>query len=118
MPAQIQVRYSNPRRLGVSIDNSTNKREAGRSRFGASLWVTGGFREGCSRLSAALSRDRQFLWHHRKIADVAACYFAASRRGGGSDQRSAAASSAALASTQILPDTFSTCFQNGARVFR
>jgi hypothetical protein len=48
--------------------------------------------------------------------DSRALYFATSRRGGGADQRSAAASSVALASTQILPETFSTCFQNGARV--
>src|ERR1700733_12889259 len=33
-------------------------------------------------------------------------------------QRAAAASSAALASTQAAPEGFSTCFQNGARVFR
>lgn len=45
-------------------------------------------------------------------------HFAASRRGSGEDQRSAAASSAALASTQAVPATVSTCFQNGARVFR
>jgi hypothetical protein len=33
-------------------------------------------------------------------------------------QRSAAASSVAFASTQVAPLAFSTCFQNGARVFR
>src|SRR5262249_7835041 len=60
-------------------------------------------------------------------------YFAASCRGGGADQRSAAVSSEALASTQVfstqvlsppilsppvLSPTDSTCFQNGARVFK
>jgi len=45
-------------------------------------------------------------------------HFAASFRGSGADQRSAAESSTALASTQVFPVTFSTSFQNGARVFR
>ena len=58
-----------------------------------------------------------------ELAQIGALYFAASCRGGGMDQRSAAESSDALASTQVfssqaLSPTDSTCFQNGARVFR
>ena len=44
--------------------------------------------------------------------------YSAASRPGGFRQRSAAASSASLASTQAAPDLLSTCFQNGARVFR
>jgi AhpD family alkylhydroperoxidase len=53
---------------------------------------------------------------------IIADQFAASRFAGAGFQRSAALSSLALASIQILsallPPSFSTCFQNGARVLR
>ena len=42
----------------------------------------------------------------------------AARPAGGSSQRAASSSSVALASTQLAPSAYSTCFQNGARVLR
>src|ERR1700683_4818232 len=55
---------------------------------------------------------------HACAPEMTRSYLAASLRGGGADQRSAASSSAAFASTQVFPPAISTCFQNGARVFR
>ena len=44
--------------------------------------------------------------------------YSAASRPGALSQRAAAVSSASSASTQVRPAALSTCFQNGARVFR
>ncbi len=94
---------------------------------GTAAEVTAGFRDrelefqpgrhhpaadgGLHRRGAAEGQGRGRL-------NALAAHSAASSRRGGAVQRAAALSSACFASTQLFAPARSTCFQNGARVFR
>ena len=67
---------------------------------------------------AEIARHQQRGAGHQPQGMSAIRHHSAASRPDGSRQRAAAASSASLASTQVFPVVPSTCFQNGARVFK